>query len=102
MNIVDQNIESIKSICSQHYVDTLYLFGSHARGEQNSPSDIDLMVNFKVVPKKQYFENFLSLKNQLESLLKKPVDLLEAQTLKNPVLLRTINKDKLLVYGREN
>ena len=89
----------IKKLCSKHKVDKLYLFGS-ATNETFSPeSDIDFLVSFKNVDLKQYFSNYISLKEKLKKLFNREIDLVEEQTLKNPVLIKSINKNKELVYG---
>ncbi len=48
-----------------------YLFGSYARGEQTSESDIDLLVEFS---EPVGFE-FIDLKDELENIFRKNVDL---------------------------
>lgn len=47
----------------------------------------------------QYFENYMNLKENLKKLFGRKVDLLEEQTLKNPILIKSINKSKELIYG---
>lgn len=59
-------------------VEKLGLFGSFARDEQTEESDIDLLVEFK---QPVGFE-FIELKEYLESLFQKPVDLVTANALK--------------------
>lgn len=53
-------------------VDSLYLFGSYARGEQTHSSDVDLLVEFKKTPD---LLTFIELEEYLSSFLKKEVDL---------------------------
>jgi uncharacterized protein len=93
------NLEELNKICHTHLVDKLYVFGSAVTDKFNMKSDIDFLVRFKEIDLVNYFENFLSLKSALEILYKRKVDLLEEQTLKNPVLIRTVNKSKKLIYG---
>ena len=89
----------IQKLCLKHKVDKLYLFGS-ATNETFSPeSDIDLLVSFKDIDLKQYFTNYFGLKSNLKELFKREIDLVEEQTLKNPVLIKSINKSKELIYG---
>ena len=99
MNIVEQNLSSISELCKLHNVKNMYLFGS-ALTEKFSPnSDVDLLVNFKKIDLFQYFDNYVEFKEKLEYLLKRPVDLLEEQTIRNPVLRRSIDRNKKLIYG---
>ena len=39
------------------------------------------------------------LKQELKTLFNREIDLLEEQTLKNPILINSINKNKALIYG---
>ena len=44
MNLITQNIESIKALCKSHKVKSLYAFGSVLSDKFNDESDIDLIV----------------------------------------------------------
>lgn len=99
MMLIDNNIESLKKLCNIYNVDKMYLFGSALTPNFNDGSDIDFLVKFKSIELSEYFQNYLNFKENLESLLGREVDLLEEQTLKNPILINSINKSKELVYG---
>jgi predicted nucleotidyltransferase len=47
-----------------------------------------------------YFDNYIGLKNGLEKIFNRSVDLVEEKTVKNPVLRRSIDRNKKLIYGR--
>lgn len=89
----------MKNLCKQYRVKTLYVFGSVLTTRFNDSSDIDFVVRFWDMRSEDYADNYYGLKSALESMFKRPVDLLEEQTLKNPYLLSTINSSKRLVYG---
>ena len=93
---------SIKRLCDQHHVADLYVFGSVARGESNLDSDIDLLVGFHAMDPLSYADNFFSLKEALTELLEREVDLVEEQGIKNPILQRAIDRDKVHLYERES
>jgi len=99
MNIVEQNISDVSELCKLHNVKDMYLFGSVLTEQFSSDSDVDFLVNFKPIDLFQYFDNYMTLKEKLEYLLKRPVDLLEEQTIQNPVLRRSIDRNKKLIYG---
>lgn len=99
MNLVKAHIEELKLLCKKHNVDTMYLFGSALTSEFGNSSDIDFLVKFKISEIEDYFENYLDFKENLTTLLGRDVDLLEEQSLRNPVLINSINKSKELVYG---
>jgi predicted nucleotidyltransferase len=58
-----------------------------------------LLVKFKPIELALYFDNYINFKQNLESLFGRDVDLVEEQTLKNPILIQSINKSKELIYG---
>ena len=99
MMLIDNNIESLKRLCNIYNVDKMYLFGSALTANFTNESDIDFIVKFKSIALSEYFENYLNFKENLESLYGRGVDLLEEQTLKNPILINAINRSKELVYG---
>ncbi|MBK5213130.1 MAG: nucleotidyltransferase domain-containing protein [Flavobacteriaceae bacterium] len=97
-NIVN-HIDGIKLLCELHKVDKMYLFGSAVSDNFNQNSDVDFLVRFKKFDLAGYFDNYISFKEELSSLLQREVDLLEEQTLKNPVLIESIENSKQLIYG---
>ena len=96
---IDKNIESVKALCRKHKVEKLYLFGSATNGSFTDKSDIDFLVSFDKDDLNQYFTNYISFKKKLGKLFKREIDLVEEQTLKNPILINSINKNKELIYG---
>ena len=102
MDLKQNDIDKIESICKSHNVERLYIFGSAAAGRMNKNSDIDVLVKFNDMNLYYYLENLLSFKEELEKLFNRPVDILEEQALKNPYLRRSIDRNKILVYGRKD
>lgn len=99
MGIVERNMEDLKKLCAMHNVEKMYLFGSALNSNFNKKSDIDLLVKFKSIELSKYFDNYMDFKNNLEKLFGREVDLVEEQTLRNPILINSINKSKELIYG---
>ena len=97
MLLIEKN--KIQQLCKKHKVETLYLFGSATNDTFTTKSDVDLLVRFKKIDLAQYFTNYISLKDKLKELFKREVDLVEEQTLKNPIFINSINKNKELIYG---
>jgi uncharacterized protein len=100
MNVVEQNINLISELCQLHKVDRLFVFGSVLTDRFHKESDIDFLVKFGNVDLYNYFDNYIEFKESLEKLLKRPVDLVEEQTIKNPILRKSIDRNKKLIYGR--
>lgn len=93
------HIERIKTLCNLYNVEKMYLFGSALNSNFSDASDIDLLVKFKPIALANYFDNYMNFKENLESVFGREVDLLEEQTLKNPILINSINRTKELIYG---
>ena len=99
MGIVDRNIEDLQRLCTMYNVEKMYLFGSALNANFNKESDIDFLVKFKFIELSKYFDNYMDFKENLERLFGREVDLVEEQTLRNPILINSINKSKELIYG---
>jgi predicted nucleotidyltransferase len=100
MNIIDQNIEIIRDLCSKHKVSRLFVFGSVLTKKFKKNSDIDLLVDFRDVDLYHYADNYFDLKDALENIFKRDVDLLEDKAIKNPYLRQSIDASKQLIYGQ--
>lgn len=99
MNFPDIRNKDFKLLCANHNVDTMYLIGSALTNDFKSTSDIDFLVKFKPGNLSGYFDNYISFKEKLKNLFGREVDLVEEQTLKNPILINSINRNKELIYG---
>ena len=99
MNLIDNHIDTLTELCYTHNVDKMYLFGSALNSNFNANSDIDFLVKFKSIDLAKYFDNYINFKDKLKNLFGREIDLVEEQTLKNPILIRSINRSKELVYG---
>lgn len=99
MKLIENHIGTLKNLCDKYHVDKMYLFGSALNSNFNSKSDIDFLVKFKPIDLAKYFENYIGLKENLKKLLGREIDLVEQQTLKNPILINSIDKNKKLIYG---
>ena len=85
---------------SHEYIDKAWVFGSFSRNEEDENSDIDLLVQFSKNQKITLFY-YLKLKNKLEELTGKKVDLVEEGQLKN-FAISSFEKDKILIYERKD
>jgi predicted nucleotidyltransferase len=99
MNLIESNIEKIKLSCAKHKVNKLFAFGSVLKDSFHKDSDIDLIVDFKKVDLIEYADNYFDLKENLESIFNRPVDLLEEKAIQNPFFKRQIDIEKQQIYG---
>ena len=77
-----------------------WLFGSFARGEEREDSDVDLLVKFDRSFPIGLFA-YIRMHRELEELLGRKVDLVEAGTLR-PAVQTTANRDLKVIYERSN
>lgn len=97
--LIKKNLQKIRTLCQDHNVDSFALFGSAARGDFDSASDIDFLVRFSTtVELLDYADNYFNFLENLEKLFKRPIDLVSEKSLKNPILIQEINKSKIPLY----
>ena len=102
MNMIDSYKNQITELCDSHKVKELYLFGSILTDRFNDSSDIDMLIQFQQIELLDYFDNYMDLKEKLEKMLNRSVDLLENQAIRNPIFRQILDRDKQLFYEREN
>ncbi|MCH7657983.1 MAG: nucleotidyltransferase domain-containing protein [Bacteroidetes bacterium] len=100
MNLIERNIDKIKYLCNHHFVKELYVFGSGLTSDFNKKSDVDLLIKFFHIDPADYFDNYTELKDELEKLLNRSVDIVEDQAIKNPIFRNSVDKSKKLLYER--
>jgi len=71
------------------------IFGSYARGETISKSDIDILVRF-AHPKNLL--QIVRIEEELRESLQVPIDLITEKAV-NPYLIDSIHRDKVEIYG---
>ena len=97
--IVEDNIESIKQLCKNHHVKSLFAFGSVCTERFNDASDIDLLISFNSLDYADYADNYFLLADKLEDVFQRHVDLVTEKSLSNPYFIASVNKTKMLIYG---
>src|SRR5271166_6792073 len=100
---IDQKRDALAAICRRYGVVRLEVFGSAARGGDFEPnrSDADFLVTFKPAARND-LAAFADLKEALERLLGRPVDLIEREAVeasRNFIRRRAILKEAQTVYG---
>ena len=99
MKELNSHIDQIRKLCSSNNVKFLFAFGSVTTDQFNADSDIDLLVDFRDIDPLTYTDHYFNLKFELEKILKRPIDLLEFKSLKNPYIKEQIEKNKVQLYG---
>jgi uncharacterized protein len=100
-SVLDYHRAEIRVLCRQYGVSRLELFGSATTAAFDPQrSDLDFLVEFNANPSK-LFDRYFGLKNSLEALYGRGVDLVTIGSLQNPYFIEAINKTRQLVYAAE-
>ena len=95
----ERDIRTIYDILAKHpEVLTVYIFGSRAKGNFKSGSDLDLAIMNKGVS----YKTLLKLKSDLDdSSLPYKADIVDYNTISNPDLVDHIDRAGILFYQRQ-
>src|SRR5215208_161552 len=94
-----QNSSQIAHICKRFGVVRLELFGSAATDEYDeNKSDFDFLVDFDFSGTIKALDAYFGLKEALEELLGRSVDLVLRSALRNPYIQAQVDRQKLPVY----
>lgn len=101
-SVLDSHLDDIPGLCRRYGVARLELFGS-AAGEGFDPerSDLDFLVEFNA-DSSRLFDRYFGLKESLEALYGRRVDLVSTGSLRNPYFIEAINRSRQLVYAAED
>lgn len=89
----------IEQLCQRFGVTRLQLFGSAATGEYDDErSDFDFLVDFESKDGIKALDAYFGLKESLEDLLGRPVDLVMPSALRNPYFRAQMERQRQPVY----
>ena len=98
---IDPHRTEIQNLCRQFSVQQLDLFGSAAgSGFDAAHSDFDFVVDFGSGEQPDLFNRYFGLKESLEQLLGRSVDLVMAGAMVNPHFIGSVNRTRRPVYAR--
>ena len=95
-----QHRSRVAELCRQYHVRRLELFGS-AAGEdfRVAGSDLDFLVEFLDANRGRGLDDYFALKDALEALFGRTVDLVMPEAVTNPYLRRDIERNRTTVYA---
>lgn len=98
--IIENNRAQIEALCARFGVLRLEVFGS-AAGERfdHEHSDVDFLLDFGEKYDPSLSRRYFGLKEALESLLGRDVDLVMVGALTNPYFIQSVNRDRQLIYA---
>ncbi|WP_373519205.1 nucleotidyltransferase family protein [Pricia sp.] len=99
--LLQKNRDAIIEICKKFEALELYVFGSALSDEYNSEkSDIDLAVIFdSSIPVENMADHYFGLIEELEKLLKRPVDLITLVSVKNKIFKKELENTMVPLYA---
>lgn len=100
MNLINNNIQMLFTLCRKFKVSKLYAFGSILTSRFNEDSDIDMLVNFNSdIDHTNYADNYFGFYYALKSLFGREIDLVDETQVKNPYFKEELDETKHLIYG---
>jgi hypothetical protein len=101
IELIGAKTEEVKALCSRYRVVKLELFGS-AAGKDFDPekSDLDFLVEFEEKSPRGAADRYFGLREDLEKVLGRAVDLVEERAITNPYFLRQVQASRAVVYAR--
>ena len=98
----DPHRPELPELCRRYGVHRLDLFGSAAVGGFDPErSDLDFVVEFDGNPA-HLFDRYFGLKQSLEALYGRPVDLVSEGASVNPYFVESVNRTRRRVYAAED
>lgn len=99
-NQLREKAADLSAACRRFGVERLDLFGSAVTGAFDpATSDLDFLVEFDPSARDQAFDNYFGLKERLSALLSFPVELVTRRSLRNPILIDEIERNRTPVYA---
>jgi predicted nucleotidyltransferase len=96
--LLDQHRKAIGESCRRFHVRKLSVFGSVLRDDFGAESDVDLLVEFERHPGLDAFSQFFGLKEELEATIGRPIDLVSAEAIRNPVFRSEVERTRAHLY----
>lgn len=98
--IIESKRQAVADLCRRSGVKRLEVFGSAARNDfDETRSDIDFLVELGVDPQVSPLDAYFALKDSLEALFGRSVDLVSFGAIRNPYVAATIERDRQLVFA---
>lgn len=97
MNLDQSKIDIVKEYFKTRPVLNAYLFGSFARGQADSASDIDILVDLDYT--QRIGLGFVQMQLDLERILESKVDLVSSKSL-SKYIKSIVDREKQLIYAR--
>ena len=91
--------EKIREVCQNHGVFSMDYFGSVNTPAFSCESDIDFLVKFAPGTDRDIFTRYFELKERLEAIFERPVDIVIDREFKNPFFRTAVTRSRRHLYG---
>ena len=98
--LIDPQLADVSALCRRYGVRKLELFGSATNGAFDpQTSDLDFLIDFDPGGEESLFHRYFGLKEALQALFGRKVDLVMVGALENPYFIESVNKTRQTVYA---
>jgi predicted nucleotidyltransferase len=97
-NSIFFSYSDIVLLCKKYGINELSIFGSSLRGDFTEKSDVDILVSFNKNSEITLFD-IMDLEKEFSQLLKREVDIVEKESLKNPIRRDRILSAREIIYA---
>jgi len=99
-DLVASRLADIRALCQRLAVRRLDLFGSAAQGGFDvEASDVDVLAEFGGGLDFDHFGTYFALKEGLEQILGRPVDVVSVTSIRNPYFREQVMRTRELLYA---
>jgi uncharacterized protein len=100
IELVRLHREALDELCRRFRVQRMDLFGSAVRADFDpARSDLDFLVVFEPCTPSEHYDRYFGLLEALQELFKRRIDLVEPQTVSNPIVRRDIERSRVALYA---
>ena len=100
IQLIDRHRDEVAALCRRAGARRQDAFGSVVRPDFDpQTSDLDFLVEFDDVPPAAYAQSYFSLKEGLEALFGRPVDLVTESSLVNPYFRERVSAERQTIYA---
>lgn len=100
IGLLTDKLEEITALCRRYRVRRLEVFGSAAGGPFDpQTSDLDFLVDFHPLQPGERADAYFGLREDLETLLQRPVDLVMTRAIRNRYFLQAVEETREVLYA---
>jgi uncharacterized protein len=100
IDLIEKHRPALAALCRKHDVKTLEVFASAVDGTSDiARSDLDFLLEFLPAAAGRPFHGYFDLKEDLEKLFGRKVDLVMPGAIRNPYFLKAVNQQRTVLYA---